>query len=140
MSEKRLLQGKFECNKKINEEEFEYYYDNDISAFEVYQKIIGDFNNEELKRNMKDKKYPVFLRKALSANWFDSVIKYCDFKKVSIHSLKDSKGYYDLTKCVNCGRKRRRRYIDSSDISNIICRTDKKNSLLYKRKIKKRGE
>ncbi len=49
--------------------------------------------------------------------------------------MKLPKKFKEIHTCVEC---RKRRNIDSSDIKNIICKTDKHDSLLFEKNKKKR--
>lgn len=134
----KLLKGKHKSNDIITEEEFEATYYEDETAFDTYKRIIESFNEEELRRKEENKNYITNIRTPISAEWGGEGIIYCLFQKQNCGTLKDSKGYYDKCKCVLCGRIRKRRNIDSSDISKIICKTDKKNSVLYEKNKPKR--
>ena len=114
MVERRMINGIYEDEQglKHSEEFMTDYFEN---AFEVYKEIIEYFNNTLISYESR--------RKAISAEWFNETKEFfCEFIKTNSGTLKDSVGFYDRVKCVHCGKVKRRRRIDSSDIQKIKCK------------------
>lgn len=119
MTEKRTLRGTYTDSSGEQTEEFSYEYSED--ALEVYKSVIEQFN-DGLRPNEKP-------RTAIKAEWVEDGKKdyFCDFRKVSLMTLKDSKGYYDRVKCVHCGKIRRRYGIGNPKYEKVRCKDKSKH-------------
>ena len=120
MAEQRLLKGKYKDKDGEYEEKFMCDYDPD--AEKTYKETLKFFNSDLHEWETE--------RFFISAEWIDNEKEfYCDFQKSNAGTLKDGIGYYDRVVCIHCGKVRRRRRIDSSDIKKIICKKLKKEGL-----------
>ncbi len=119
--ERRKLKGVYKNKRgELCEEEFECNYFPD--AEETYKHLLDSFNEEE-KRRYEDNPKVQDIRTFVSAEWgIAKGVNYCDFLKISIMALKDSKGYYDRVRCTRCGRIKRRYSLDSRELKNIKCK------------------
>lgn len=78
------------------------------NPFEHARAICDDYNKEEDRRKeITQGKYPVRKRTVLSVSKkSDDTV--CDFVKISLMSVQDHKGFYDMCACKRCGLKVKR--------------------------------